>query len=201
MKRHKQAGLLLGWKDKRCRKYYCNGEDTHSLIIGATRCGKTRCNVLPTLVLQALAGESMINVDPKGELFGYTRELLELLEYEVITLDFRDPTRSSRYNFLQPVLDAVLLEDIPLAVERARDITCMLVSDGEARNTDPIWIDGQRSILMTAILAVCLECQERSCRNLSNARHFLAKMCSPVGEKSPLPLELYLEQLPNDSPL
>ena len=201
MRRKRQAGLLLGWRDKRCKQYYCNGEDTHSLVIGATRCGKTRCNVLPTLVLQALAGESMINVDPKGELFGYTKELLERLEYEVIPLDFRDPTRSSRYNFLQPVLDAVLLEDIPLAVERARDITCMLVSDGEHRNTDPIWIDGQRSILMTAILAVCLECQERSCRNLSNARYFLAKMCSPAGEKCPLPLELYLGQLPGDSPL
>ena len=25
-------------------------------------------------------------------------------------------------------------------------------------------------------------------------------MCSPVGEKCPLPLELYLEQLPGDSP-
>ena len=115
MRRKRQAGLLLGWRDKRCKQYYCNGEDTHSLVIGATRCGKTRCNVLPTLVLQALAGESMINVDPKGELCGYTKELLELLEYEVIPLDFRDPTRSSRYNFLQPVLDAVLLEEAIMA--------------------------------------------------------------------------------------
>ena len=101
------SGLYLGW-DRRSNDYFVNDEDTHSLIIGATRCGKTRCNVLQTVVLQALAGESIVAVDPKGELYGYTCELLRTLDYEVVCIDFKNPARSSRFNFLQPVLDAVL---------------------------------------------------------------------------------------------
>ncbi len=198
MKRMPPGGILVGWDNGNC---ICNAEDTHAMIIGATRCGKTRCSVLPTIVLQALAGESIIAVDPKSELYGYTYPLLQHLGYEVITIDFKDPTRSNRYNFLQPVLDASLQGNIALAVQRARDIASMLVPNGESRNTDPIWLDGQRAALTTAILAVCLECKNPLQQNLSNARQFLATMCAPRGPKDKLPLEPYLQSLPASSPL
>ncbi len=87
------GGTLLGW-DKKTGAFYCNTEDTHTLAIGATRCGKTRCSVLETLCVLALAGESIIAVDPKSELFGYTCQFLRRLDYEVITVDFREPARS-----------------------------------------------------------------------------------------------------------
>ena len=193
------GGVLLGWQGR--HKCLLNTDDTHTLIIGATRCGKTRCNVLPSIILQAFSGESIIAVDPKGELYGYTSELLHRLGYEVICIDFKNPARSNRYNFLQPVLDAVLLGNVPLAVQRARDIASMLVPDGAFQHTDPIWLDGQRSALTASILAVCLECQDPLQQNLSNARAFLANMCAPRGSKSKLPLELYLKSLPPDSPL
>lgn len=199
-KRSPPGGVLIGY-ERNMKKCSCNNEDTHALIIGATRCGKTRCNVLPSIVLQAMAGESIIAVDPKGELFGYTRELLAYLGYEVIAIDFKDPTRSSRYNFLQPAIDAALQRDIPLTVQRARDIASMLVPSSEYRNTDPIWTDGQRAALTTSILAVCLECKNPMQQNLSNAREFLANMCAPRGSKGLLPLELYLDSLPSSSPL
>lgn len=47
-------------------------EDMHSLTVGATRSGKTRCLVLESIANTALAGENMILSDPKGELFEYT---------------------------------------------------------------------------------------------------------------------------------
>ncbi|WP_185963277.1 type IV secretory system conjugative DNA transfer family protein, partial [Klebsiella pneumoniae] len=92
------------------------------LIIGATRCGKSRHVVLPSIGLTAMAGESMIVVDPKSELYLYTRPFLEQLGYEVIAIDFKEPNRGNCYNFLQPVLDAVYLGDLPLAVSCAGDI-------------------------------------------------------------------------------
>ncbi len=192
------SGLYLGW-DRRSNDYFVNDEDTHSLIIGATRCGKTRCNVLQTVVLQALAGESIVAVDPKGELYGYTCELLRTLDYEVVCIDFKNPARSSRYNFLQPVLDAVLLGNLPQAAQRARDIAAMLVPQNEKTSVDPIWDDGQRAILTTGILAVCLECPDPDQQNLSNVREFLAQMCAP--RNGELPLTHYLDDLPSDSPL
>lgn len=202
MKRKTEAnasGLFLGWDGKKCRSYYCNTDDTHSLTIGGTRCGKTRCDVLPAIVCQALGGESIIAVDPKGELYGYTCKFLRRLEYEVICIDFKDPRRSDRFNFLQPVIDAVLLEDITLAVQRARDIAAMLVPFSDKSNTDPIWHDGQRSALTAAILAVCTENDDPETQNLSNAYRFLAEMCAP--RERGLPLELFLQDLSEDSPL
>ena len=61
-----QGGVLLGYLDRKCRRAYVQAEDSHTLVIGTTRCGKSRCNVLPTICIQALAGESMIVVDPKA---------------------------------------------------------------------------------------------------------------------------------------
>lgn len=191
--------MVLGW-DKDLKHLYLNTEDTHTLVIGATRSGKSRAVVLPSVMAMALAGESIIATDPKGELYGYTYPALQRLGYEVIAIDFKNPERSDRYNFLQPVLDAALLRDIPLAVSRARDIAQLLVPDTD-RHTDPIWLDGERSVLTCGILAVSLECGDPMCQNMANVRQFLASMCAPVGEKERLPLVAYLEDLPEDSPL
>ena len=194
------GGLVLGWSKKRTQIYY-NPEDTHSLVIGSTRCGKTRHLVLESIGLTALAGESMVITDPKSELYLYTKPCLERLGYEVIAIDFVDPSRSWRYNFLQPVLDAVYMENLPLAVQKARDIAKLLVPEKENTSTDPLWPNGERAILTVAILAVCLEFDEPKWQNLANARHFIATMCAPQGPKGEVPLVAYLERLPVDSPL
>ena len=83
----------------------------------------------------------MIVSDPKGELYEYTCKELERLGYKVLTLDFKNPLKSSHYNFLQPVIDAVNKNDIPLAENRASDIVSSLV--GEAKG-EKIWNDGEK---------------------------------------------------------
>lgn len=195
----RHGGILLSW-DKKQKNVYLQTEDTHTLIIGATRSGKTRTVVLPSIVTLALAGENLICNDPKGELYGYTYPLLQRLGYEVITIDFKNPERSDRYNFLQPVLDAAVEGNIPMAVSRARDISQMLVPD-EGRQTDPIWLDGERSILTTAILAVVLECKDPRCQNMANVRHWIAELCTPIPGTEQIPLADYLDKLPPSSPL
>ena len=172
------GGLVLGWSQGR-RKIFCNTDDTHSLIIGSTRCGKSRHVVLPSIGMTALAGESMINVDPKGELYLYTKPFLERLGYEVITIDFKEPAKSNHYNFVQPVLDAVNEGNLSRAVTCARDIATLLAPDKENSNTDPIWGMGERAIITVAILVVCILFDNPRWQNLSNARNFIAKMCVP----------------------
>lgn len=194
------GGLVLGWS-KDLKEIYYVPKDTHSLVIGSTRCGKTRHLVLQSIGLTAMAGESMVITDPKSELYLYTRPFLERLGYEVIAIDFVNPNRSARYNFLQPVLDAVYMDDLPQAVQRARDIAKLLVPDKDNTNTDPLWQNGERAILTVAILAVCLEFDDPDWQNLANAGHFIATMCAPQGSKNEVPLIAYLQQLPLDSPL
>ncbi len=196
----KGGGLVLGWS-KDLKTLYCNTDDTHSLIIGTTRSGKTRHLVLPSIGVTAFAGESMVITDPKAELYLYTKPFLERLGYEVIAIDFIHPELSARYNFLQPVLDAVYMDDIPAAVQAAQDIATLLVPDKEGTSTDPIWPAGERAIITVAILAVCLRFENPALQNLANARHFIATMCAPQGKDSRVPLVDYLSQLPDNSPL
>lgn len=195
------GGFVVGMSADK-KQIYFNGEDTHTLTIGSTRSGKSRTVVLPTVCLLALAGESIIATDPKAELYCYTAPFLERLGYEVITIDFKNPLRSSRYNFLQPVVDAVNEGNLPLAVTRARDVASMLVPDGANQRTEPIWLDGQRSALTTGILAVVIENRARpEYQNMSNAYQFIAKMFKPIGKNEELPIVRYLETLPTDHPV
>lgn len=191
------GGLMVGMS-KDGKQIYIDSEDTHTLTMGATRSGKSRTVVLPSVCLMALAGESMIVVDPKAELYLYTRPFLERLGYEVVALDFRNPAISNQYNFLQPVIDKVNDDNIPGAIQSARDIAAMLVTQNE--RTEPIWIDGQRAALTMGILAVVKDnVLHPEYQNLSNARQFVAKMCTP-GPGGTLPIVRYLKDRPKDHP-
>lgn len=194
------GGLVLGQTEN--GKVYINDADTHSLIIGATRCGKSRHLILPSIGVTALSGESMVITDPKAELFLYTKPFLERLGYEVIAIDFKDPEKSMGYNFLQPVLDAAYAGNLARAVHEARNIAQLLSPDKEGTGTDPLWGNGERAVITMAILAVCLDFENPEWQNLDNARKFIAEMCSPPEDKNaPLPLTKYLEAMPDDSPL
>ena len=93
-----KGGLVVGYKkNRKTEEIYYVEDDIHSLTIGATRSGKTRSVVLQTIGNLALAGESMILSDPKGELFEYTAPYLKSKGYKVITLDFKNPMKSNRY--------------------------------------------------------------------------------------------------------
>ena len=105
--RFKKGGIVIGLeKSRKKENLVCISEDYHTLIIGSTGAGKTRRILLPSLCNYLFAGESVICTDPKGEILQYTLPLLKKLNYKVITIDFKNPLKSTRYNFLQPVINA-----------------------------------------------------------------------------------------------
>lgn len=194
----KRGGLAVGMTRDGKQTYY-TPEDTHSLIIGATRSGKSRNLVMPSIGLTALAGENMILVDMKGELYTNTRFYLEAQGYEVIALDFAEPKYSNHYNFLQPTVDALNCGDTARAVMYARDMATMLVPDG--RTNESIWTDGERAVLTMAALACAYDnVSKPQYQNLANVQQFITHMCSPVGVHGNIPLEMYLRSLPPDHP-
>jgi len=194
----KRGGLVVGQtKDGRC--IYYTPEDTHSLIIGATRSGKTRHLVLPSIGLTALAGESMVLVDMKGELYTAARYFLESLGYEVIAIDFQNPQYSNRYNFLQPLIDALNQGEQSKAATRARDMATMLVPANQTN--ERIWVDGERAILtMASLICAYDNLQNPQYQNLANVQQFISNMCRPIGAYGMQPLNIYLEELPDDHP-
>ena len=194
----RRGGLIVGQTRDGKRIYY-TPEDTHSLIIGATRSGKTRHLVLPSIGLTALAGESIVAVDMKGELYSASRYYLESLGYEVIAIDFLNPQHSNRYNFLQPIIDALNQGQQAKAVTRARDMATMLVP--ENHTTERIWVDGERATLtMSSLICTLDNMQNPQYQNLANVQQFISYMCQPVGSFGQLPLNLYLTLLPDDHP-
>ena len=192
-----QGGVVIGLKKEgnKERIYYV-GEDSHLLCIGATRSGKTRCLVIQSICALGLAGESIVISDPKAELFHYTSTFLEKLGYEVLTLDFKNPSKSQRYNPLQPIINAVNEGDTDKAEMLAWDLTNSLVGKPEG---EKIWTNGECSIIAASILCVVCDNKHRpEYQNLTNVYWFIAEMVKTIGNKMPL-LE-YVKKLPSSHP-
>lgn len=194
-----KGGLIIGYeKNKKTtlEKVYFLDDDMHSLILGATRSGKTRGLILQSICLLGLSGESMAISDPKGEIFDYTTPYLKDFGYEIVALDFRNPQKSMRYNFLQPVVDALQKKDIPKAIDATWDIADTLVKE----TTERVWSDGEKSVIAGAILAVTYDNQEKvNHQNLATVYSFINRM-SGSDRKGELFLKKYMDSLEIDHP-
>jgi type IV secretion system protein VirD4 len=194
------GGIVLGKKKGGLSEYiYYVDDDTHVMCIGATRSGKSRSIVLQSIGTLAMAGESMCISDPKGELYNYTYPFLEKKGYEVICLDFKNPLKSQRYNFLQPVIDAIDQDDIPKAVDATWDLTASLVP--EENHNEKIWTNGEASIIASAIMSVVYDNRngtDRRFQNLSNVYFFISEMCKTVNNS--MPLIKYMKNMPASHP-
>lgn len=198
------GGIVLGKIDEKKgkEKIFFNGEDSHTLIIGATRCGKGRTVVLESICTIGLAGKSMILTDPKAELYCYTSYFLKKLGYKIYTFDFKNPKKSSHYNYLQLIIDSVDQEDIAAAIDYTWDLTSQLV--GEAKG-EKLWSNGEASIIAASIMAVVYDNkapENKKYQNLTNVFYFISYMCTPitVGKKQVVPLNNYIKDLPEDHP-
>lgn len=203
----KSAGLVVSMEKTRngTEKIYCITDDLHSLIVGATRCGKSRCLVIQTICSLALAGESIVATDPKGELYAYTRRYLEQMGYEIVVLDFQNPELSGRYNPLQQIIDAVNEGNMTSAQSRTWDLVSFLVEKNE--RSEPLWSNGEMSVLAASILCVVVDNKDHpEFQNMTNVYWFISEMCKDV--KLPMspsgatfkPISKYIHSLPDTHP-
>lgn len=73
---------------------YSDASDSHTLILGDTGSMKTLRFVLPLIYTCCMAGESMILVDPKGELARKSERFLSDNGYKTVVLNMRHPQKS-----------------------------------------------------------------------------------------------------------
>ena len=107
--------------------------------------------------------------------------------------------KSNRYNYLQPVIDAVKKEDFRKAEEYAWDITNSLVGD-ENSHSEKIWRDGEMSVIAGAIMSVVFDNQDSpEYQNLTNVYMFISEMCKTIGNNQ-MPLNKYIEGLKDEHP-
>lgn len=189
-------GLVLGMMKKNDKEIIkCIEDDINSIIIGATRSGKTRCMIIQSIWLRAATGKSMVVSDPKGELYLYTKEYLKNNGYNVIDFDLRQPLKSKHYNYLDGINKAVEENDIPRAIDYTWDLVSVLVGIPKG---EPLWTNGESAVIAASILAVAIEA-ETEYKNLTNVYYFIANMCK-VNEYGEMLITKYFEQLPEIHP-
>lgn len=191
------AGLIISYARKNGKEVitYLSAA-VNAIILGATRSGKTRRLLLTSIWLNILAGINMLLVDVKEEIFAYTSKFAIENGYEVRTLNFRDFQISMCFNNLSEIVELLKRNDISDAVDKAWDIVSVLV--GEAKG-EKIWTDGQCATIAAAILIIAQDAPEE-CKNLTNVYYFLAYMCESDPETGEMPINDYLDNLPDNHP-
>ncbi|MDO5569421.1 MAG: type IV secretory system conjugative DNA transfer family protein [bacterium] len=98
------------WYEKINGKFenvYFDTKSPHFLLVGSTGSGKSVTVSIPTSIHFATAKEkhSVVLTDPKGELFRATGKIFKDNGYDIITIDFRNPSQSTKINVMQPIID------------------------------------------------------------------------------------------------
>ena len=137
--------------------------------------------------------------DVKGELYLYTSEKLKELGYDVIAIDYINFLKSNWYNFLDIVINAVEDNNVPLAESLVSDMVNILVEKND--KTEPIWKNGEMSVIKTAIMAVVLENKgKREYQTLTNAYYFIAEMFKP-DKLGRMPIDEYINNKESNDPI
>lgn len=192
----KKGGILFGAEIKNgVEKFYFDDDDTHTLIIGTTRSGKSRKIFLPSIWELAKAGESMIIGDPKGELFITSKEYLEEKGYNVISLNFREPLKGNQWNMMDLVNKAVDEENISKATEITWDMVNTITKQTPSTTSEPIWQNGEESTIAALTLLASLESDFKFQRHMTTAYYMLAEYGQPLADET-IPLNEYMRTLP-----
>ena len=131
------AGVPLAIDMKKNQIWVDNGE-YHTLVIGSSGSCKSRCIVKPLVNLLAKKGESMIITDPKGELYTSAANRLKELGYNVIVLNFRDPSHGNAWNPLTLPYQYQKMGNKDKSTELLDDVALNILYDPNNKG-EPFW--------------------------------------------------------------
>ncbi len=189
------TGLVIG--QGRHQSAWVVDQDGHALVIGATRSGKGRRIILPTIgVIGTNRRDSLLVTDPKGELFAHSAAFLERQGYRVRRIDFREPRLGLRFNPLVPVSQALHeARDWTIASKAAWDIAHVL-SDPAPGRGDPFWSQAQEALTAALILGIAEQAPEVS-RHLGSVYAALIA----AGQHEGKALDDWMTTFPDDHPV
>ena len=83
-----------------------DNETPHWIYLGSTGSGKSVTAVIPqcSFIATAKVKKSVFITDPKGEIFNTTSKMFKNNGYNILTLDFRNPSLSNHLNILEPII-------------------------------------------------------------------------------------------------
>jgi type IV secretion system protein VirD4 len=162
------GGIPLSYDETR-RMVYADASDSHSLILGTTGAKKSRLVAMPMIQILCAAGESMIVVDPKGELHKNSAEMLKQAGYNVLVVDLREPAHSHCWNPLAIPYRLYLDGNIDRSCALLNDIATNIIGVSKTLN-DPYWELSAGSFLLGLTMLLFKYCKEFEIEN--DAVHF-----------------------------
>jgi len=160
------------------RTVYVDNSDTHTIIFGSTGSKKTRLFGLPLINILAMAGESFIATDPKGELLNRTSGLVAAKGYKIIVLNFRDFKQSDYWN---PIMLPYFLYHsgkTDEAISLINDFITALAEPQKKTANDVYFIDLACSQILANMLFF-IETASPEEANIYNFTNFFVKKSSP----------------------
>ncbi len=148
------TGLLLGAGPEPETAYIDTSEE-HELLMGASGSGKSRYVIIPTIgMIGSAKKSSLLITDMKGELYAHTAEWLADQKYDVVRVDLREPSRSFRFNPVQPVAAALHSGRRDQASTFAWDTAHLLAGALEGNAEDPYWRLAAEGLIAALMLAI-----------------------------------------------
>ena len=94
------------WFDRKLNNVWFDKETPHWVYLGSTVSGKSVTQVIPFCSFLSIAKNkrSAFITDPKGEIFNTTSKKFKDRGYKIITIDFRNPELSNKFNILEPII-------------------------------------------------------------------------------------------------
>ena len=172
-----------------------SGLTEHTLVYGATGAGKTRGFVKPFVLQAAMAThrkESMVLVDPKGEIYESMSEMLRDQGYEVRMFNLMDMENSDGWNCLADVgNDPDLIQSIA---------TVIIKNTSSPNESQDFWEKAELNLLMALIHYVQGQTVPGTDKPLPIQQRSLGAVYRMLCEESLLDLEARFEKLPKGHP-
>ena len=171
--------------------FFNNGykQNANNLIIGAPGTGKSRGFVIPNLC--EANNESLLVLDPKGELYSITHEMMEYKGYKVQVLDFDNPMKSQIFynplSFIKTQNDVIKFSRI-------------MVADQRNNCRDSFW-PLTAEILCNALTSYLVSYRPEAQQNMKSIEKLLrVAIPSDVNPQEKTKLDKILENIPDNNP-
>ncbi len=159
--------------------------DGHVLVTGSSGSLKSTYIAIPSIYVQARAGENLVIADCKGELYEKTRWIFEELGYDIKKIDIRRPEYSVGWNPLLKAYYAYRSGDIKKVSEAIELVENYAFELSPVRSTDdPFWDEAGADVLkgaMILLFRICKDPKQVTIRNLLAVFSFIINNRSEFG--------------------
>lgn len=150
--------------------FWVDDSTSHSLAQGTTDSTKTVRYVFSLIFSTAKRGDSMIIVDPKGELYKKFYPFLKSKDYDIFSINFREPSKGSRWNPLDLAYKHYLNGNIDRSDECIREFAKSMYSNLAKNTTDSFWSNSAEDYF-TGLAQIVRDWAEPGMLTIENVRY------------------------------